>query len=236
MDLITKHHSSFPTVPFLHSPIWDTRPKKMAVPMDSMVSPDEDWSKIQDRRQRRRIQNRIAQRRYREKLKKSGLQPNRGRPCQRASSPGVAAHEISQPTRESRWWSSIPSDMKPLLTSFGGEDKQESRAFLAIPVSYTSPYPPYPPYTSHSSAWVPSGLSQPTHHRAEQGSPLAHSPTSCCCQRVSGNSCYHMLDSWPTCYTEYDLIDSGEMGGEKEGKSLRGECTFLANFKTQTAT
>ncbi|KAF3914506.1 hypothetical protein AA313_de0207482 [Arthrobotrys entomopaga] len=101
-------HSEPTATHMLHTMPADMAPRKRSKsPSNSSLSqarPEEDWTKITDLAERRRIQNRIAQRNYRKKLKRRLLElenrassPETDSPPQSRASPGETAYIFSRP-------------------------------------------------------------------------------------------------------------------------------------------
>ncbi|KAK6337632.1 hypothetical protein TWF730_003027 [Orbilia blumenaviensis] len=97
------HTEPTATQTMLHTMPADMAPRKRSKsPSNSSLSqarPEEDWTKITDLAERRRIQNRIAQRNYRKKLKRRLLElenrassPETDSPPQSRASPGETAY------------------------------------------------------------------------------------------------------------------------------------------------
>ncbi|KAF3935838.1 hypothetical protein ABW19_dt0210037 [Dactylella cylindrospora] len=106
------HTEPTATQTMLHTIPADMAPRKRSKsPSNSSLSqarPEEDWTKITDLAERRRIQNRIAQRNYRKKLKRRLLElenrassPETDSPPQSRASPGESAYMFSrQPSQQ----------------------------------------------------------------------------------------------------------------------------------------
>ncbi|KAF3913281.1 hypothetical protein ABW20_dc0100336 [Dactylellina cionopaga] len=156
----------------------DMTPRKRSKsPSNSSLSqarPEEDWTKITDLAERRRIQNRIAQRNYRKKLKRRLLElenrassPETDSPPQSRASPGENAYIFSRPGAGSqqdlqtkrRSLSHLPQPKSPFhsppIYQHQQPRKQERRhtmlspptpGFYSIPDGMPQAYPmkPYP--------------------------------------------------------------------------------------------
>ncbi|RMX81747.1 hypothetical protein D0869_01662 [Hortaea werneckii] len=99
---------SYPSYPVQATPKHYPTAHSTSSAFSASANPNEDWTKISDLAERRRIQNRIAQRNYRKKLKKR-LEDLEKRAGSSSASPEQRHEELARPEAVSERESSISS-------------------------------------------------------------------------------------------------------------------------------
>ncbi|ROW08421.1 hypothetical protein VMCG_03291 [Cytospora schulzeri] len=165
-----------------YSNAWPQQPQQVSVrqypstssAFSSSAHPDEDWTKVSDLAERRRIQNRIAQRNYRKKIKERMADLER-----RAGTEGNKAHSNSKKSPKSK--KTQRRQTSPQATSSSLAPPQQSSHNPFTPPMhpedhfFPSPSPPAsspPPSSSYQTTYSPpsdSGLIMPSF-----GSPQTH--------------------------------------------------------------